>query len=357
MRALAFAVLLCGCTVLAGEPTCAQPWPPWDGQESVEQYAKRANLPPTRTLDLGNGVNLELVLIPAGKFNMGTPELESPWVGGAILIISGLIALVLISIPFKRAQRQDHLQFSLRGLILLVMIIGVAQYGGFRGWRALNEQRTSKWDHPSYYGETEHEVTLTCPFYLGKYEVTQAQYQATTRDNPSSFTGDVHLPVERVSWDDAQTFCEQLSTRTGARVRLPTEAEWEYACRAGTTARFNLGNPDSALYSAGWCVHAFSMGAGTAPTTHPVGQKTPNAWGLFDMHGNVSEWCQDWRGGYLAGSVTDPQGVSWGKGRVLRGGGSNAPEWSCRSASRDAKAPEFGHRFDGFRVAISAGHQ
>jgi len=137
-RTMAFLLLTCALAHAADSQPQAATYPLWDGHESIEQYAKRADLPPTRTLDLGNGVNLELVLIPAGKFTMGTPEPESPWIGGTILGIAGLIVVVLLTRLLWRAFRQRRRpQFSLRWLVVVVVILGVAQYGGFRWWRAV----------------------------------------------------------------------------------------------------------------------------------------------------------------------------------------------------------------------------
>ena len=176
-------------------------------------------------------------------------------------------------------------------------------------------------------GEVQHQVTLTKPFLLGVHEVTQGQYEKVMGKNPSRFTGD-NNPVERVSWDDAVEFCRKLSEKEGVEYRLPTEAEWEYACRAGTTTVYSFGDDVSELGRYGW----FSSNSGG--TTHPVGGKRPNAWGLYDMHGNVFEWCQDWYGDYPSGSVTDPTGPASGDLRVLRGGSFSFQTSYVRSANR-----------------------
>jgi formylglycine-generating enzyme required for sulfatase activity len=133
----------------------------------------------------------------------------------------------------------------------------------------------------------QHKVRISKPFYMGAMEMTQAQWKAVMEENnPSNFKGD-DLPVEKVSWEDCQEFLKKLSAKEGKTYRLPTEAEWEYACRAGTTTRFNAGDDDKALDSVGW--HE----GNSESKTHPVGQKKPNAWGLYDMLGNVEEWCED----------------------------------------------------------------
>jgi formylglycine-generating enzyme required for sulfatase activity len=175
-----------------------------------------------------------------------------------------------------------------------------------------------------------HQVTIRWGFELGKYEVTQAQWAAVMGSNPSQFTAcGGGCPVEQVSWDDVQTFIGTLNARRdGYTYRLPTEAEWEYAARAGTTGDY-AGNLDEL----GW----YDKNAGG--TTHPVGQKRPNAWGLYDMHGNVWEWVSDWSASYPAGSVTDPTGASSGAYRVFRGGSWGGTAGYCRSADRGRVRP------------------
>ena len=162
--------------------------------------------------------------------------------------------------------------------------------------------------------ETQHKVKITQPFYLGAHEVTQAQYQQVMGNNPSHRRG-ATKPVERVVWNDAIEFCRKLSEKEGVEYRLPTEAEWEYACRAGTTTAYSFGDDKSQLGKYAW------FGGNSDNTIHPMGEKLPNGWGLFDMHGNVREWCQDWYGAYESlRVVSDPTGPASGEGRVLRGG-------------------------------------
>jgi formylglycine-generating enzyme required for sulfatase activity len=187
--------------------------------------------------------------------------------------------------------------------------------------------------------EALHKVTLTQPFQMGMHEVTQEQYQTVMGTNPSKFKGPQN-PVEQVSWNDAVEFCRKLSEQpkeksAGYVYRLPTEAEWEYACRAGTTTKYSFGDSESALGDYAWYI----KNAGSR--THPVGQKKPNAWGLYDMRGNVFEWCQDWLSGYPGGKLTDPTGPSSGSDRrVARGGSWNSDDWFCRSADRDSSTPD-----------------
>jgi formylglycine-generating enzyme required for sulfatase activity len=198
-------------------------------------------------------------------------------------------------------------------------------------------------------GDDRHEVTISKPFYMGVTEVTQAQYEAVMGTNPSDFKGATN-PVEIVSWNDAAEFCKKLSEKTRQAVRLPTEAEWEYACRAGTQTAFSFGDDPSALGDYAW------WAKNSAKTTHPVGQKKPNAWGLYDMHGNVWEWCADWYEAYPKGSVTDPSGPAIGDRRVLRGGSwydylvvTGACAFRC--AVRNCFDPNPACRVIGFRCA------
>ena len=197
-----------------------------------------------------------------------------------------------------------------------------------------------------------HKVTLTKPFELGQHEVTQEQYEQVMGTNPSQFKGPQN-PVEQVSWNDAVEFCRKLSAMpaeksAGYVYRLPTEAEWEYACRAGTQTEYSFGDSDSELGDYEW----YDKNSGE--TTHPVGGKKPNPWGLYDMHGNVFEWCQDWYGDYPSGSMTDPTGAASGSFRVLRGGGWSSSSRYARSALRFRNSPGFRSFILGFRVLRSS---
>jgi len=218
----------------------------------------------------------------------------------------------------------------------------------------------------------QHKVRITKPFYVGVYEVTQAEYERVMKENPSWFSngGDgkdevsgldtSRVPVESVSWEDAVEFCRRLSAmpkerKAGGVYRLSTEAEWEYACRAGTTTPFHFGSQlngreanCSGSYPYGTTEKGPSLGR---PTT--VGSYAANAFGLYDMHGNAWEWCRDcYDGGYYRSSpVDDPQGPKEAAFRVLRGGSWAIGAGSCRSAFRDMGEPQFRHRCRGFRVA------
>ncbi|MCP4614135.1 MAG: formylglycine-generating enzyme family protein [Planctomycetes bacterium] len=183
-----------------------------------------------------------------------------------------------------------------------------------------------------------HRVKITNGFYMGKTEVTQFQYEEIMNNNPSHFKGQ-NNPVEKVSWNDAVEFCRELSKKEGKTYRLPTEAEWEYACRAGTTTPFYTGetiSTDQTNYNGNYVYGNGSKGVFLGKTID-VGSFQPNAFGLYDMHGNVMEWCQDWYGEnyYTVSPTSDPQGPSSGSYRVLRGGPWNDDPKHCRSAFRN----------------------
>jgi formylglycine-generating enzyme required for sulfatase activity len=240
-----------------------------------------AGLPPELTIDLGGGMQLEMVLIPTGRFLMGAPD---------------------------------------------------------------SDKDTEADENPI------HRVWITKPFYLGKYEVTQEQWEAVTGDNPSYFKGS-RRPVEMVSWKDCQQFLNKLNRQPGHRAgkfRLPTEAEWEYACRARTTTRFYFGDDERELGQYAW------YDKNSRSQTHPVGGKIPNAWGLYDMHGNVIEWCADWYcDEYYTHSPTDnPLGPVKGENYVLRGGSWGFPSAYCRSASRNSHELEARRYYLGLRLAL-----
>ena len=218
-------------------------------------------------------------------------------------------------------------------------------------------------------------------------EVTQAQYQKVMGENPSYFQGDKvqgessNHPVDQVSWKDAVEFCIKLSElpeerKAGRVYRLPTEAEWEYACRAGSKTAYSFGDNNRDLGNHAW----FGNNSGSKEldtaalwarlkdnpqeyvdtlrsagcATHPVGEKKANAWGLYDMHGNVSEWCSDWYGDYPKGAVSDPTGAREGSIGVLRGGGWGGVAAFCRSADRGGDSPSYRSGHNGFRVALSS---
>jgi len=225
--------------------------------------------------------------------------------------------------------------------------------------------------------ETQHTVVISKGFYMSKYLVRQGEYLSVVGSNPSYFaprngkTLNTNLPVETVSWIDANIYCallnqqEQAAGRlpSGWAYRLPTESEWEYACRAGTTTAFYFGDiihwPNANFYtyyeydaSVG-DITTNKTGVGYEKGTTPVGRYAPNLWGLYDMCGNVNEWCQDWNGTYPTGTVTDPTGPSSGSSRVFRGGGWSLHGVRCRSAFRNSFAPGTASNFVGFRPVLA----
>ena len=230
------------------------------------------------TIHVKDGVNIEMVKVEAGSFNMGaTPEMENPY----------------------------------------------------------------DWEKPV------HRVTLTNNYYIGKYEVTQALWQAVMGSNPSGFKGD-NLPVETVSWNDCLDFISKLNVMTGKRFRLPTEAEWEYAARGGKKSRGYKYSGSNTLDDVAWYNYNSSS------KTHAVGTKQPNELGIYDMAGNVREWCQDWHGSYSSSPQTNPTGAVSGLNRVDRGGGwLDDPYGYCRTYSRGISAPDFRYSTCGLRLVLS----
>jgi formylglycine-generating enzyme required for sulfatase activity len=214
----------------------------------------------------------------------------------------------------------------------------------------------------------QHPVRITRPFYLGIYPVTQREYMEVTKTNPSHLPSGERHPVESVSWLDAAAFCNALSQKEGLKpfyaiqgdavevgdwsgpgYRLPTEAEWEYACRAGSQTRYCFSDDEKALGKYAW------YSANSNDKTHPVGEKKPNAFGLHDMHGNVWEWCWDGYGAdyYESSPVDDPRGPDGASDRVIRGGGWYSKPRICRSAYRDWNEPGYRYNDLGFRLALS----
>jgi len=239
-----------------------------------------ANAGAPRTLQLGHGVRLELVWIPAGDFQMGSPFEEDG--------------------------------------------------------RFIAEGR-------------RHRVTLTRGWWMGKYPVTQEQWERVMGANPSHVKAP-HLPVDQVNWGDSQTFVRALGRILGPdhlTVALPTEAQWEYACRAGRQTRFWSGESEADLAAAAW----YARNSGDQP--HEVGLKSANPWGLCDVHGNVWQWCQDWLGPYAPAAVTDPSGPDTGTERVLRGGSWSSEADVCRAAYRFSYPPSYRLMTVGLRVVAT----
>ena len=266
-----------------------------EAKRRQRETAEALGIPVAKTLDLGDGVTMKLVLIPAGEFVMGSGESPAE----------------------------------------------VARKGG-------GEAKWYEDEHP------QRRVTLTRPFYMGACEVTQEQYEQVMGENPSRFEGE-RKPVEKVSWEDAVAFCWQLSARTDLTVQLPTEAQWECACRAGTTTPFYTGetiSTDQANYN-GDSVYGDGRKGEHRAETIPVGRFDANAFGLHDMHGNVSEWCADWYQDSYEGLATkDPKGPRSGRVRVVRGGSWLFIPRDCRSSDRFRDEPDDRNDLIGFRVVV-----
>jgi formylglycine-generating enzyme required for sulfatase activity len=303
--ALLFLVLALAPLALAGEdpPVPVRPapvpgQPPAQGQpaappESVPEWARVSDAQKAAAKEAGvpvafeNGIGMRFVLIPAGTFQMGSSTTEE-------------------------GREED---------------------------------------------EVQHEVVLTKPYYVQVTEVTNAQYRTWKGDHDSGSYEDQTLsgdqqPVVRVSWDDAKGYADWLSGQEEGRAyRLPTEAEWEYACRGWTSTRFSYGDDPGYTNLTNYAWYGDNSGG----TTHPVGQKLPNPLGLYDMHGNVWEWCQDWFGGYAGGIALDPQGPGTGSARVIRGGCWGYIARGCRSAYRFYIPPEDRGHSLGFRAVLAPG--
>lgn len=352
-----------------------QAWP-FDAAEAKrrqEETAKRLGIPVERAQDLGDGVKLDLVLIPAGRFIMGTPAPEpvdeegyrsKMLTGEATLGIGGGAFLVLLAVVLVRAiRKRQRPQYSLAWFLVMAVTAGIGLLGGLH-WhfsaRALAdaqreyEAALSRLSDGEGFAKPAQEVTLSRPYYIGKFEVTRGQYLQVTGTKYSDYFKERDFPEMPVSWEDAQAFCEESGKKTGETVRLPSEAEWEYACRAGTRTRFYSGDTDADLESVAW----YSANGDRYPFSgggpHPVGGKAPNAWSLYDMHGNAPEWCADWLAPYEADSVVDPQGPPQEDSlpdRVVRGGAFCSGPRSCPSACRWYSF-EWRSSITGFRVVV-----
>jgi formylglycine-generating enzyme required for sulfatase activity len=203
--------------------------------------------------------------------------------------------------------------------------------------------------------EITHKVTFSRPLFIGVHVVTQEQWQVVMGENPSHFKSAKDLPVESVSWHDCQAFCKKLSEKEKKPYRLPTEAEWEYACRAGTTTPYHFGATlavEQANYNGNFVYGPGKTGS-FREKTMPVGSFPANAFGLHDMHGNVWQWCQDWHGGYARGDAADPQGPKTGTTRIQRGGSWSSHPIFCRSANRNFADPASRTEYAGLRVCFT----
>ena len=196
--------------------------------------------------------------------------------------------------------------------------------------------------------EPAHRVTVG-DFYLGQFEVTQKLWMQVMEGNPSKWQDNDSLPVESVSWNDAQVFIARLSQMTGYRFRLPTEAEWEYAARGGKKSKgYTYPGTTRNLQDYAW------LGVNSGNRSHPVGRKLPNELGLFDMGGNVWEWCSDWASDYTTAEQVNPQGPKSGENKIARGGCMISPAWGCSVSDRCWYLPDHGYGFYGFRLALDS---
>ena len=244
--------------------------------------------------------------------------------------------------PARQAQQQKPAASTSMPKVSLDDIMRNMVYveGGTFTMGATSEQKKPDDDE-----KPTHRVSLSS-FYIGKYEVTQALWKAVMGSNPSRFEGD-NQPVERVSWNDCQTFLRKLNAMTGKNFRLPTEAEWEFSARGGNWSRGYQYSGSNVLSDVAWYADNSGM------KTHNVGTKAPNELGIYDMSGNVWEWCQDWYGDYHGYSQTNPTGPSCGANRVYRGGSWGSGAWLCRMAFRDNYTPGSRGNGLGLRLALS----
>jgi len=326
---------------LAAQPT----YPEWDGKESISDYAGRTGLAKSMTLDLGNGESMNLALVPAGRYVMGT-TVAWPERVCFLLVFGSAIGLTIMIYGRIRSciVERRRFQFGLRWLLAFVALVGIGQCGWIFWWDATVG---SGYRHASQ--SPRHEVLIERPLYVGACEVTQSQYRAVTGENPSCNKGSGH-PVEFVARREAEAFCALASVKCRVPVRLLSEAEWEYACRGGTRTWFHVGDCPMDLMRVAWC------SSNSARTTHPVGEKEGNAFGLHDMHGNVAEWCaDDWHSDYRGApgdgrAWLDEDRSAWG---VVRGGSVRASfPYGCASAVREMSDASVGGIDIGFRIAV-----
>ena len=238
------------------------------------------------------------------------------------------------------ATSAGNLSFTVKGVTFTMVKV---EAGTFT-MGATEEQGSDAFDRE----EPAHQVTLTKDYYIGQTEVTQALWQAVMGSNPSNFKGD-NLPVEKVSWEDCQTFITKLNSLTDSKFRLPTEAEWEYAARGGNKSRGYKYSGSNSLNDVAWYTSTTNDSG-----TKPVATKAPNELGIYDMSGNVWEWCYDWYGSYSSGAQTDPTGATSGSYRVDRGGCFRSYARGCRVSCRGGSTPAGRSDNRGLRLCLGA---
>jgi len=322
----------------------------WNGEESVRDYAARLGIPAEFVLE-STGLRIEMVLIPAGRFHMGILKpVPLPIYMPTGLIVSAICLIIIIAVSgrvFWIAKiRNGKPQFSLRSYILIIFALSVLMGGIIYDYlaRKANAQfyaAALRYDDSLEEERVAHEVTISAPFYLSRCEITEGDFLL----DKNQYTGS-RQPATNISWYDASAYCERLSGILKLDVRLPTEA-WEFACRAGTTTEYHCGDQFAALDLCGW----YEKNSGYK--VQLVGKKKMNQFGLYDMHGNVSEWCADWFQEYSSDSVVDPKGPKSGSEKIIRGGSVASPSIGCKSYSRNMGAPFVFSEFFGFRIAVS----
>lgn len=263
-----------------------------------------------KSVDLGSNIKIDLILVNSGSFLMGTSE----------EIVKDMII-----------EKYRETGFNNEEIELLIQDI----------------------DLYDYYGEIQHKVSLTNDYYISKYPVTQEQWKAVMNDNPSSFEG-ADKPVETVSWFDVQDFIRQLNRLTNKEFRLPTEAEWEFAARGGNKSNNYIYSGSNDVFEVAWFDRNSYFKGLEHPEfgARPVGQKKPNELGIYDMSGNVFEWCQDWYGVFSAEPKIDPAGSSSGNRRVIRGGSWFDDSEHCRVDYRASYDPNRKLNDLGFRLVL-----
>jgi formylglycine-generating enzyme required for sulfatase activity len=338
------------------------------------------------------GVVMQIIILTVGNGFTTAPTVvidpPPPAITPATLSMKLMPALIITGpaqevqeIQYADALGNTNQWFSLTNIVLgdapFVFVDATAPVGSSRLYRSVAltapgpDQAGWAWIPPGSFimGSplTEHDrstnespqtvVTISKGYWMKRYEVTQGEYTSLIGTNPATFTGDMNQPVEQVSWYDAYTFCARLTVQeraagrvpAGYEYRLPTEAEWEYAARAGTTTSFSFG--DDPTYTT-LPEYAWFNGDSNL-TSHDVGTKKPNPWGLYDMAGNVWEWCEDWYAPYAGGSATDPTGPFSGSAKVMRGGSWHFAGGDARSADRNFNVPDFASFGIGIRVVLA----
>ncbi len=353
-------LLCCLCTLGAAaqgvvqrqkpKPTTTQPATPGKPRQNTQQHTQPVQATPT-AYDVTFSCNVAAATMYIDGNNYGTPS-------GTRTLKTGNHSVRLTaegyedhtstisvsannrSFSFNMKKKPEPIQtektFTANGVSFNMVYV----QGGTFTMGATSEQGSDAYDNE----KPTHSVTLSS-YYIGETEVTQELWEAVMGSNPSNFKG-YSLPVERVSWEDCQTFINKLNSLTGQQFHLPTEAQWEYAARGGNKSRGYKYSGNNGLGSVAW--HINNSGS----KTHPVKSKSPNELGIYDMSGNVWEWCQDWYGDYSNNAQSNPTGPSSGSNRVSRGGGWGGIAGSCRSSNRGSRTPSYRLNNLGLRLAL-----